>query len=216
MEGPYCTLADVLALVSQDAEARMATDPAVAVSLGLAGTGGQDIFETPFYGSTTLTTFVDNGATASTILPGQGTNGTDQVQFSPAVAEGSLVTCKADQKAVNTAVIQALINDASQDMRGYFARYGDLPADALSMVRPRCVFLVRWKLRQRRNMNEWDPIIKDFERLEKWLEGVATGKIALTASTPVAQATLPASPAVVRAEPSVYEPPLSTTPWGPF
>lgn len=214
MGTPYCTVADVLAIVSADALARLATDPQVAVPFSAKGDGTTVTFETPFAYSTAITTFVAGVATANTLIPGAAPDGNDQVTFSPAPALGALITGFANIGAVNTQVVQQAIANASDDITGYLARYGPLPQAALDVVRPRAVFLVRWKIRQRRSMEEWDPIRDDFKRLQSWLEKVAMGKIALPATTPIATAPAPSQPRAVHAERSIFESP--NRPWNGY
>ena len=169
----YCSPADVLASISVDAQARLATDPAVAVPFALKGDGTAQTFDSPFAYSTSITTLVAGVPTANTLVSAAGANGADQVTFASPPALGAVITGQANLGAVNLDNLLAVIKDASDDMAGYFSRYGTLTADGLAIVRPRAVFMVRWKLRQRRSMEEWDPIRDDFKRLQSWLEKVA-------------------------------------------
>ena len=66
MPGPptlYCALADVLALLSLDAQARLATDPESYLAIGV-GDGTTGTFSPPFLGATTINVTV-NGSPAS-------------------------------------------------------------------------------------------------------------------------------------------------------
>lgn len=210
MAGPtlYCTLADVLALVSLDQQARLATDQG-AVPLAQKGDAWTKVFDTPFTGSTLIKTLVAGIDTPNTLSPGTGANGVDQVAFATAPALDTLITGQANLGAVNIQVVQLCINLATNEVKRYLARYGteNLPADCLAMLNSPTVFYARWFLRERRAMNEYAPIIEQKKSVDAWLMGIATGKIALPASAPIAQAAVPDQPPAVRAEPSVFEPP---------
>jgi phage gp36-like protein len=216
MPGPtvYCSLADVLALVSLDAQARMATDAERPVSLGVSPFGGQQLWETPFYDATEILAYVnrvqDMGAT---LVYGGGPNGTDRINLSAPAPAGAVVTAAGDLKSVNTAVVQQCIVLAAGKIKGSLARYGteNLPADVVAVLQPLNVFYTRWFLRMRRSMNEWDPIIEEFKSNERTLLNFATGKMALPASAPIATAA-PPSPVPIHSEPNVFGPPYTNTP----
>lgn len=223
MAGPaqYCSVPDVLALVSLDAQARLATDPGVAVPLAEKGDGVKTAFDTPFAYATTIATVVAGVATANTLSPGTGADGiVDQVVFAAPPALGALLTAQADLKAVNISVIRQCIGLATDKIKGSLARYGteNLPADVLAVVHAPAVFYARWFLRSRRNMSEYDPIIEEFKSNERWLLNLATGKIPLPASAPIATAAPPSPPAVRAVEPPVFDEPGSrgTDLFGPF
>lgn len=206
----YCTVDDVLALVSLDAQARMATDPQIAVPLAVKGDGVTDTFDTPFRYATTFTATVAGSPAVATVSPGTGTGNVDQIVFASVPALGAQLMVKADINAVNVAVVGQCITLATNKVKAAFSRYGTetLPADVLAVAQPPTVFLTRWFLRSRRNMNEYDPIIEEYRSVDRWLLNIATGKIALPASAPIATAT-PPLPAPV-AETSVFEPPGAT------
>lgn len=205
----YCSPANVLASISVDAQARLATDPAAAVPFAVKGDGVTLTFDSPFAYSTAITTLINGVATANTLVSAAGADGRDRVTFASAPALNAVITGQANLGAVNIDNLLAVIQDASDDMAGYFSRYGTLTADGLAIVRPRAVFMVRWKLRQRRSMEEWDPIRDDFKRLQSWLEKVAKGDIPLPATTPIATAPPPTPSAVAYTEPSVFDSPNS-------
>lgn len=217
MAGPtlYCTLADVLALVSLDQQARLATDQG-AVPLALKGDDWTKTFDTPFTGSTVIKTQVAGVDTANTLRPGTGTNGVDQVVFAAAPALDALITAAANLGAVNVNVVNQCVVLASNEVKRYLARYGteNLPVDVIAALNSPTIFYARWFLRERRGMNEYAPIIEQKKSVDAWLMGVATGKIALPASAPIAQAAEPLHPPAVRSEPSVFEPPYSSVPGG--
>jgi len=205
----YCTLADVLALVSLDQQARLATDQG-AVPLATKGDGSALTFDTPFTGATSIVTQVAGVDKANTLSPGTGTDGVDRVVFAaPAPALNDLITAKANIGAVNINVVNQCIVMATNEVKRYLARYGteNLPTDVLATLNSPAIFYARWFLRERRGMNEYAPIIEQKKSVDAWLMGVATGKIALPASAPIAQAAEPLTPPAVRSEPSVFEPP---------
>jgi phage gp36-like protein len=208
----YCQLADVLALVSMDAQARLATDPQVAVPLSVKGDGTATLFDTPFRGATKITTVVGGVETANTLVPGGATNGNDQVTFATHPANNALITAQADLKAVNTDVILQCMVLASGKIMGAMARYGteSPPADTAAILLPIAVFFTRWFLRMRRNMSEYDPILREYDSNDRWLLRVATGQIALPADDVPVIAAPPVMP-VVRAESSVFEAPYSSS-----
>lgn len=214
MAGPalYCSVDDVLALVSLDAQARLATDPQIAVPLAVKGDGSALTFDTPFRYSTTITATVAGVPTAVTLSPGTGTDGVDQIIFGAPPALGALIMAKADLNAVNVSVILQCIRLATNKVKGSLARYGteNLPADVLAVVNTPTVFYSRWFLRIRRNMSEYDPIIEEYKSNERWLLSLAQGKIAFPASAPIATAA-PPSPSATIAEPSVFDAPGSTS-----
>ena len=186
-----------------------------AVSIG-PGDGSKQTFDTPFTGSTSIKTWVIGVETPNTILFGLGPGGVDQVVFAIAPADKAQVTAQANIGAVNVNVVQQCIVLATNEVKRYLARYemDNLPADCLAMVNSPTVFYTRWFLRERKNMNDYPPILEQKKSVDAWLMGVATGKIALPASAPVATAVLPPDPPAVRAEPSVFEPPYSSFPGG--
>jgi hypothetical protein len=206
----YCTLADVLALVSLDQQARLATDQGV-VPIGV-GDGLVQTFETPFTGATSVKTYVAGVETPNTLSPGTGPDGVDQVVFAEPPDAKALVSGQANLGAVNVAVIKQCISMASNEIKRYLARYGteSLPPDVLEILESPAIFYTRWFLRERRGMNEYAPIIEQKKSVDAWLMGVATGRISLAADAPIAQAE-PPSPSPVIAEPSVFEPPYSST-----
>jgi phage gp36-like protein len=224
MAGPtvYCTLADVLALVSLDAQARLATDPQNPVPLAVKGDGHITTFDTPFMGSTTISCVVGGVTTAATLIPGGAANGCDQVHFASAPASLALITAKADIAAVNTFIIGLCMTLGANKIKGSLARY--LPPDdsapplaVMAVLQPLNVFFTRWFLRMRRSMSEYDPIIEEYKQNCAWLTNVATGKIALPSSAPIQTAAAPLNPPAVRAEPSVFEAPYSSSDFlGPF
>jgi hypothetical protein len=208
----YCTVDDVLALVSLDAQARMATDPQVAVPLAARGDGLVTVFDTPFRYATAITTTVAGVTTANTLSPGTGTDSVDQVVFADPPASGALIMAKADLNAVNVSVIGQCITLASNKVKGCLARYGteDLPAEVLAVLQPKAVFFTRWYLRMRRSMSEEDPIRMEYKSENDWIMAVATGKISLPSTAPIA--TAPSfSPKPIVDTPSVFDPPGYTT-----
>lgn len=204
----YCSLADVLALVSLDAQARLATDLGIFVPLG-KGDGLTQTFDTPFTGASAIATQVAGADTPSTLSPGTGADGVDRVTFASPPGVGVLVSGKANIGAVNVAVVNQCRVLATNEVKRYLARYGteNLPADCLAMLNSPTVFYVRWFLRERKNMNDYPPILEQKKSVDAWLMGVATGKIALPASAPIAQAAEPLNPPAVIAEKSVFEAP---------
>lgn len=223
MAGPtlYCTLADVLALVSLDQQARLATDQG-AVPLAAKGDGTTLTFDTPFTGATSIKVFiatpVDPGLIIdATMSPGTGLEGVDQVVFTTAPADGASITAQANIGAVNINVVNQCRVLATNEVKRYLPRYGteDLPADVLAILTNPTVFYVRWFLRERRGMNEYSPLIEQKKSVDAWLMGVATGKIALPASAPIAQPPPPTTSPVI-AEPSVFEPPYGGTNGGGY
>jgi phage gp36-like protein len=206
----YCTVDDVLALVSLDAQARMATDPQIAVPLAARGDGLMVAFDTPFRYSTAITTTVAGVPTASTLASGTGTNGVDQVIFATPPNSGDLLMAKADINAVNVSVVAQCVALASNKLKGCLARYGteNLPADVLAILQPKAVFFTRWYLRMRRSMSEEDPIRMEYKAENDWIMAVATGKIALPASAPIATAAS-FSPQPIVDTPSVFDAPYS-------
>lgn len=207
----YCTVDEVLALVSLDAQARMATDPQIAVPLAEKGDGVKDTFDTPFRYSTTITTTVGGVATSNTLSPGTGADSVDQVVFAAPPALGALIMAKADLNALNLDVLRLCIKLASNKIKGALARYGteSLPADVLAVLQPKAVFFTRWYLRMRRSMSEEDPIRMEYKSENDWLMAVATGKIALPASAPIATAAS-FTPKPIVDTPSVFDAPYST------
>lgn len=204
----FCTLADVVALVSYDAQARLATDPALAVPLAVKGDGVADTFDTPFMLATTIVTNVAGVVTANTLSPGTGTGGRDQVVFAAPPALGALITAQADLKAVNVDVVQQCIVLGANKIKGSLARYNlaGLDAAVIEVLQPLNVFFARWFLRCRRQMNEYDPIITEYKSQDAWLMGVATGKIALPSTAKIATAA-PPNPSNIYTEAQVFEPP---------
>lgn len=212
MADQYCTVQDVLALVSLDQQARLATDPQVAVPLAEKGDGIKDTFDTPFAYATTIITTVAGVVTANTIIPGAGADGiVDQVKFAVPPAYGALITGQANLQAVNIDVVRLCIKLATNKIKGALARYGTegLPADVLQVVNTPAIFYTKWFLRTRRQMNEYDPIIEEYKSNERWLLALAKGDIAFPASAPIAKAT-PPSPAPIT-EPSVFDTPGSSS-----
>jgi phage gp36-like protein len=223
MAGPtlYCTLADVLALVSLDAQARLATDAGVQQPLAAKGDGHTVTFDTPFQLATTITTLVVGALTANTLVPGGATNGNDQVTFASAPASNALITAAADSKAINIAVVDACRLLASNRIKGSLAGYlpaddAPFPAEVAAVLQPLAVFFTRWYLRSRRGMNEYDPIIEEYKSADRWLLSVAKGQISLPVSAVTVTSARPAvSP--IYAEPSVFEPPgTNPTNYGPY
>jgi phage gp36-like protein len=223
MAGPtlYCTLADVIALVSLDAQARLATDAGVQQPLADKGDGSQVTFNTPFQLATTITTLVGGALTANTLIPGGATNGNDQVTFATHPANNALITAAADAKAINISVVDACRLLASNRIKGSLAGYlpaddAPFPPEVQAVLQPLAVFFTRWYLRSRRGMNEYDPIIEEYKSADRWLLAVAKGQIALPSSAVVVTSARPLiSP--VYAEPSVFEAPGTNPPnYGPY
>ena len=185
MGSSYCTRSDVLAILSQDSEARLTTDPTRAVILPLKGDGLATIFDSPFYGATTITATVAGVATAITLLPNAGAQGVDQIQFATAPVSGAVIAVKGDQKAIDTSIVDRAIADASDEIDSYarpamsLAGLGWPIADAgvLAMIRPKVVFLVKWRLRRRRDQQEWDPMMAEYRQAYVWLAALMKGDI---------------------------------------
>lgn len=214
MAGPtlYCTVADVLALVSLDAQARLATDPGVPALVARAD-GFSSVYDTPFYGATTITALVASVPTTVTLIPGGAADGNDQIQFASPPALDAIITAKADLNAVNTVVVQQCITLATNKIKGSLARYdAENPGAAmLAVVQPIAVFFTRWFLRIRRTMNEWDPILEEYRANNAWLMAVAKGQIALPSTTPIVTAPAPSPSQVLSEQPPVFDPPGAAT-----
>ncbi len=181
MGNAYCSRADVLAILSQDSEARLTTDPKRAVQLAAKGDGATKTFDTPFIGATLITVYVSGVETPAVLSRATGTAGVDQVVIDPAPADQSILTAKADQNAVDTSIIDAAIADAADEIDSYMPQNVSplvLP-DLIRRVRPKAVFLVKWRLRRRRDQQEWDPIMVEYAQVYKWLTALATGTIGL-------------------------------------
>lgn len=221
MPGPtlYCTLADVLALVSLDAQARLATDPDTYIAVG-AGDGLALTFDTPFINSSALSATVNGVAAGTTMSVGTGPDGTDQVVFAVAPALGAVVKVKADARAINSAIVQQCIVLATNKIKGHLARYvpENPSAAVLAVLQPKAVFFTRWYLRMRRSMEEWDPIRDEYKSETAWLVAVAKGDISLPADSTLATSATPTPPPDIKVDtPDVFGPPgsSSTDIWGP-
>lgn len=209
MGSSYCTRSDVLAILSQDAESRLTTDPGDAVYVG-TGDGWTKTFATPFTRSTTITTYVGGVLTASTITPGATALGVvDSVTFATAPACDAIVTAKADYAAINTAIVDAAIANAADEMDAYLSRYGTpVPASLVRIMRPKAIFLVKWRLRRRRDQQEWEPMMQEYKQTYAYLMAVARGEIALPVGA--AEATQVADTAAYGGETAVFDPPYSS------
>lgn len=219
----FCTVADVVSILSYDAQARLATDPQIAVPLAKKGDGVTKTFDTPFILSTTIDATVAGVSTPATLSPGTGSDFgggvfADQIVFASAPALGALITAKADLKAVNAAVILQNVIGGASKLKSGLARYDltTLDPSVVESLSQMNVVLARWYLRARRNMSEYDPIIEEFKSVDRWITGVATGKISLPQKAVVAQGIAPAPPPVAANEPSVFEPPLGGLPGVPI
>lgn len=211
MAGPtlFCTLADVLALVSMDAQARLATDPDTFVAVG-AGDGIKTTFDTPFLNASALSATVNGVAAATTTSVGTGPDGTDRIVFGTAPTTGLVVKVKADNRAINTDVVKLCIVLATNKIKGHLARYvSENPSAAvLAVLQPKAVFFTRWYLRMRRSMEEWDPIREEYRAENAWLVAVAKGQIALPADALIATAA-PPKPAPTVDMPDAFGPPYT-------
>ena len=179
MAGDYCTLADILLSVSPDSQARLSTDPGRPTLLGVATSTLQDTWDTPFIGASKLEGYFNGTLQAgTTISVGTGPNGTDQIVFDTAPSDGVGVTASADALAINAAVVALAITAASREIDRYISgRYKTPVTDPVTLTQLWDITIagVRWKLRQRRSMEEWSPIAEDRKAVVRWLEMVAKG-----------------------------------------
>jgi phage gp36-like protein len=212
--GDYCTIADVLLSVAPEGQARLSTEPGRPWLLGTATSTPQTTWPTPFIGSSSLAGYFNGVLQAGTsVSVGTGLDGTDQIVFGTAPSSGVGVTVIADGAAINSAIVAGAITMASREIDQYIGgRYKTPVTDPIQITQLWQVAImgVRWKLRQRRNMEEWSPIAEDRKATIAWLMAVAQGKIPLAASAKENVVTLPATPAYVGSEASVFDPPLGS------
>jgi len=111
--------------------AQMAGSPNRLVNLGL-GNGIQETWTTPFYGSTTISGYVNKVLAPSAAHLAAGPSELDQITFSVAPASGKRVTC-ASPDGVNVATLNTHLLSAQQIIRAKFrAKVPDIdvcPAD---------------------------------------------------------------------------------------
>jgi phage gp36-like protein len=182
----YCTRSDVLAILSQDSEARLTTDPKRAVPLAVKGDGLADTFDTPFMGATTINATVAGIETNCTLLSNAGTDGVDQIQFATPPDIGAVIAVKGDINAVDTSIVDKAIADASDEIDSYIPQTLTPLTDAaiVRLIRPKAVFLVKWRLRRRRDQQEWDPIMVEYRQVYAWLMAFLKGDISLPLQAP--------------------------------
>jgi phage gp36-like protein len=214
--GTYCTRSDVLAILSQDSEARLTTDAKRAVILPVQGDGLSTVFSTPFVGATTITATVAGVPTGLTLLPNAGPDGVDQIAFAVPPDVGAVIAVKGDTNAIDTSIVDRAIADACDEIDSYIPM-NLTPiqvANVVRLIRPKAVFLVKWRLRRRRDQQEWDPIMKEYAQTYAWLMAFMQGKISLPIDAPLAQ---PNAPGVSyggetgsTGEPALFDPPYSS------
>lgn len=176
---------DLLRALSLDSQARLTTDPNRPVRLG-AGDGVKTTWDTPFSEATALKGYVDGTLVPGTTLKvATGTDGVDQIQFPSAPALGKVVAVSADGLAVNTVVLDEAISQAEQIVQSAVQSAGytwPVTGDALKVVEPLIVGLVKWLLRDRRDLEERSDMP---EWIRMQLTRIATGEWKLPPGTPV-------------------------------
>ena len=213
----YCTRNDVLAVLSQDQEARLTNDPTDQVYVATAD-GWQTKFDLPFARTTTLKPYLNNvlQTTGWTLLPYGGSDpAVDAIQFTVAPLVGVVLTASADQRAVYMTVVDQAIKDASDEMDSYLVRYQTPVTSAaiLRLIRPKVVTLAKYRMRGRRDLGQSPAALKEQDRLYDWLTRVATGKIALVVAeqTGVSNPVMGDSGALYGGEDSTFDAPYSGT-----
>ena len=180
MASAYCTPADVLALASLNAQARLTADPEDQRDVAVAD-GITHLFDTPFRRATLLKIF-HGGILAATLAPGgtdsgvtfvvgEGADGTDQVRYAAPPIYQTIITATADDLAVDVGVIRLAIQNATSFINR------KIPADIAVRLQPgqlrdAALTLVKWNLRRRRDMNEFDPMILEWKEVSSWLDRV--------------------------------------------
>ena len=171
--------AGIVALAA-DRQAQATNDPLRRAQLGLAD-GVETTFLTPYLEATTLVVYVAGvkKETGWALSSGTGTDGRDEVVFTPAPAAG-MVTASADNRAINLPVLDATREDAWQTVIRYMPAGADLTnADLLAKLVPIAVRQVKLAFRGRRDQDvpdAFDAAIKaDFE----WLRSVRDGKVSV-------------------------------------
>lgn len=213
--GDYCTIDDVLLFVSPNSQARLTTEPGRPWRIGVGPSHPVTTWDTPYIGATTLTGYFNGALQANTtLLVGTGAGGTDQITFACPPLPGVVVTVVADSEAINSVIVDRAITAASREIDRYISGRYKTPvtnATLLAQLRDVATEGVKWILRRRRDLEEWNPIVEQRKAILRWLEMVAKGQIPLVATAEEATVTLPETPAYSQSEESVFDPPLSGT-----
>lgn len=148
---------DLLRALSLDSQARLTTDPNRPVRLGV-GNGVRKVFDTPFLEATTLKGYLEgNLISGTTMKKAAGAGGLDQIKFAAAPGSGRLVSVSADGLAINTVVLDEAISQAEQMVQASVQSAGyawPVTGNALESVTPLIVGLVKWLLRDRRDLDD--------------------------------------------------------------
>ncbi|MDP2317473.1 MAG: hypothetical protein Q8P41_31605 [Pseudomonadota bacterium] len=199
----FCTLADLLLALSQDAQAQLSNDPLRRWPLGTAN-GVLTNFLTPFLQATTLLVY-NNGVAVTTgwaLSSGTGTDGADEVVFTVAPVSGA-ISASGDKRALNLTVLDAARLASSRTITRYLPLGTDVTNPwLLEQLQPIAVNLAKAQLRGRRELGMSDTLDMLIKADLEWLRGVRDGK-----GLPVLpDATTIAEDAIVRvgSEPSIF------------
>lgn len=172
-------------VLSLDSQARMTTDPNRPIRLG-SGNGATTTWDTPFIEATTLKGYVDGAlVTGTTLKRATGTDGVDQIQFPSAPTSGKIVAVSADGLAINVVVLDEVIAQAEKIVKASVQSAGyvwPVTGDALDTIQPLLVGLTKWRLRDRRDLDDRNDMP---EWIRMQLTRIAKGEWRLPVGTPV-------------------------------
>lgn len=180
----YASIEDFLEVLSPDSQAKLTNDPATFWTIG-TGDGVVTTFDTPWVRTSSITGLLIAGTPAAphfTLSRGTGTDGVDRVVFTSAPT--GLIEGKADGGAAVRQVLVECLEKASDDVDGYLP--GITPATDPVVIRklaPKVLFLARWRLRRRRNLEAKDAERDERKDVIRWLELVAKKPELLTGTS---------------------------------
>ncbi|TAL45414.1 MAG: hypothetical protein EPN91_02050 [Salinibacterium sp.] len=199
---------DVMTIASSDSAARITCDM-IQKPIG-TGDNSTTVFDTPFLGALAVTVYVNVVLVESpnvVLSRGTGALGVDQLIFLTPPASGNTVYGIPDDAAIDTFVLDEMIDAVTAEVYGYLGRYQlDITnTQALAVCRQAAAVCLKVAFRVRRDLDLPGALKAQYAETIKTLRAFSSGAMPLPPGTDLPPASMVTDAGVIGSESSYFD-----------